>query len=237
MAIGLLVAATALIGVFASSFVMKRKKTPIQQGGDIETPGKNTLNNSIDSISEINAKSYSSEQIDNTSNGGLESPMATSEERVKRIEKNGSLVFCTGDEPLCDVEQLMRASAEKLGIGSIGSTYKAVLDDGSAVTVKRLDKKKLGAAAKEEFEQLMQRVSSLRHPNLVPLRAYFRASQERLIVYDYQPNGSLCSLVHGMILSLSCSNILFLLLLSARIHSSCKDFLMSLCLMQMFFLR
>ncbi|KAG6493455.1 probable inactive receptor kinase At5g67200 [Zingiber officinale] len=197
MAIGLLVAATALIGVFASSLVIKRKNTSRQQGSDIETPGKNTPSNNIASISEINANSFSSEQIDNTSNGGLESLMATSEERTKRIGKNGSLVFCTGDEQLCDVEQLMRASAEKLGRGSIGSTFKAVLDDGSTVTVKRLDKKNLGAAAKEEFEQLMQRVSSLRHPNLVPLRAYFRASEERLIVYDYQPNGSLCSLVHG----------------------------------------
>lgn len=43
----------------------------------------------------------------------------------------------------------------------------------------------------------MGSVGGLRHPNLVPLRAYFQAKEERLLVYDYQPNGSLFSLVHG----------------------------------------
>jgi hypothetical protein len=43
----------------------------------------------------------------------------------------------------------------------------------------------------------MESVGGLRHPNLVPLRAYFQANQERLIIYDYQPNGSLFSLIHG----------------------------------------
>jgi hypothetical protein len=31
----------------------------------------------------------------------------------------------------------------------------------------------------------------------VALRAYFQAKEERLLVYDYFPNGSLFSLVHG----------------------------------------
>lgn len=37
----------------------------------------------------------------------------------------------------------------------------------------------------------------VRHPNVVALRAYFQAKEERLLVYDYYPNGSLFSLVHG----------------------------------------
>ncbi|CAA6666636.1 unnamed protein product [Spirodela intermedia] len=40
-------------------------------------------------------------------------------------------------------------------------------------------------------------LGAIRHPNLVPLRAYFQAQQERLLVYDYFPNGSLLSLLHG----------------------------------------
>ena len=32
---------------------------------------------------------------------------------------------------------------------------------------------------------------------MVPLRAYFQAREERLLIYDYQPNGSLFSLIHG----------------------------------------
>ncbi|KAK1291113.1 putative inactive receptor kinase [Acorus calamus] len=49
----------------------------------------------------------------------------------------------------------------------------------------------------ERFERGLDEVGALRHPNVVPLRAYFHAKQERLLIYDYQPNGSLFLLMHG----------------------------------------
>ncbi|KAK6256553.1 hypothetical protein QUC31_000012 [Theobroma cacao] len=124
------------------------------------------------------------------------------EEKVKRVQgmqvaKSGNLIFCAGEAQLYTLDQLMRASAELLGRGTMGTTYKAVLDNRLIVTVKRLDAGKLASTTKETFEQHMESVGGLRHPNLVPLRAYFQAKEERLLVYDYQPNGSLLSLIHG----------------------------------------
>ncbi|KAM7517042.1 hypothetical protein LguiA_006625 [Lonicera macranthoides] len=121
------------------------------------------------------------------------------EEKVKKVQsiKSGSLVFCAGESRLYALDQLMRASAELLGKGSIGTTYKAVLDNRLIVCVKRLDAGKLAGTSHEEFERHMESVGGLRHPNLVPLRAYYQAKDERLLVYDYQPNGSLFSLIHG----------------------------------------
>ncbi|CAL5415550.1 unnamed protein product [Camellia sinensis] len=124
------------------------------------------------------------------------------EEKVKKVQvmqvaKSGSLVFCAGEAQLYTLDQLMRASAELLGKGTIGTTYKAVLDNRLIVSVKRLDAGKLAGTSKDEFERHMESVGGLRHPNLVPLRAYFQAKEERLLVYDYQPNGSLFSLIHG----------------------------------------
>lgn len=127
------------------------------------------------------------------------------EEKVKRVQqgmqqvmgKSGSLVFCAGEVQVYTLEQLMRASAELLGRGTMGTTYKAVLDNRLIVCVKRLDGGRLAGTSQEEFEQHMESVGGLRHPNLVPFRAYFQARQERLLVYDYQPNGSLSSLIHG----------------------------------------
>ena len=37
----------------------------------------------------------------------------------------------------------------------------------------------------------------LRHPNVVPLNAYYYARDEKLLVYEFMPNGSLFSLLHG----------------------------------------
>ncbi|KAL5987245.1 hypothetical protein ACLOJK_038407 [Asimina triloba] len=117
-----------------------------------------------------------------------------------QVGKSGNLVFCAGEAPVYSLEQLMRASAEMLGRGTIATTYKAVLDNQLIVSVKRLDASKTGVMTKEAFDRHMGVVGNLRHPNLVPLRAFFQAKEERLLIYDYQPNGSLFSLIHGNLL-------------------------------------
>ncbi|KAI5580084.1 hypothetical protein BDE02_08G132000 [Populus trichocarpa] len=109
----------------------------------------------------------------------------------------GSLVFLgAGDQKMCySLEDLLKASAETLGRGTIGSTYKAVMESGFIVTVKRLKDSRYPRL--EDFRRHMELLGRLRHPILVPLRAYFQAKEERLLVYDYFPNGSLFSLLHG----------------------------------------
>lgn len=110
----------------------------------------------------------------------------------------GKLVFLgAGDREMSySLEDLLKASAETLGRGIMGSTYKAVMESGFIVTVKRL--KDATYPGMEEFKAQIEVIGRLRHPNLVPLRAYFQAKEERLLVYDYFPNGSLYSLIHGM---------------------------------------
>lgn len=108
---------------------------------------------------------------------------------------SGSLVFCAGETQNYCLEDLLRAAAEIMGKGTLGSTYKAVMEGGLTVTVKRL--KNSSRVSRSEFEGHMEIVGSLRHPNIVSLRAYFQAMEEKLLVYDYYPNGSLFSLIHG----------------------------------------
>ncbi|CAN8294330.1 unnamed protein product [Cochlearia groenlandica] len=112
----------------------------------------------------------------------------------------GTLVFLgAGDSSETvmryNMEDLLKASAETLGRGTLGSTYKAVMESGFIVTVKRL--KNARYPRMEEFKRHVEILGQLRHPNLVPLRAYFQAKEERLLVYDYFPNGSLFTLIHG----------------------------------------
>ncbi|XP_019156478.1 PREDICTED: probable inactive receptor kinase At5g67200 [Ipomoea nil] len=126
------------------------------------------------------------------------------EEKAKKVQegmramgKSGNLVFCAGEPPAYTLEQLMTASAELLGRGTMATTYKAVLDNRAVVCVKRLDAGKVAGTNKDDFERHMESVGKLRHPNLVALRAYFHAKEERILVYDYHRNGSLHSLIHG----------------------------------------
>jgi Leucine-rich repeat (LRR) protein len=113
----------------------------------------------------------------------------------QQVGDKGKMVFFEGTRRF-ELEDLLRASAEMLGKGGFGTAYKAVLEDGNEVAVKRL-KDAVTVAGKKEFEQQMEVLGRLRHTNLVSLKAYYFAREEKLLVYDYMPNGSLFWLLHG----------------------------------------
>ena len=116
-------------------------------------------------------------------------------------------MFCggVGVAEMYSLEELLRASAETLGRGEVGSTYKAVMETGFIVTVKRM--REPSAAGAAEFGRRAEELGRVRHPNAVALRAYFQAKEERLLVYDYYPNGSLFSLLHGQPVTLLFSSL------------------------------
>ncbi|TYH12409.1 hypothetical protein ES288_A06G065300v1 [Gossypium darwinii] len=82
------------------------------------------------------------------------------------------------------------SSALKIGEGGFGTVYKAQLDSGQMVAIKR--------AKKEHFENLQTEFSSevellakIDHRNLVKLLGYVDKGNERLIITEYVPNGTL----------------------------------------------
>lgn len=131
------------------------------------------------------------------------------EESLKKEKKpvsnspdgDGRLVFSKGCKLAFDLEDLLRASAEVLGKGTFGTTYKAALEDGTTVVVKRLKEATVG---KREFELQMQVVGNLQHENVIPLRAYYYSKEEKLMVYDHYVLGSVSSMLHGTLYSSVC---------------------------------
>lgn len=115
-----------------------------------------------------------------------------------RKEANGGgarkLVFFGKMARAFDLEDLLRASAEVLGKGTFGTSYKAVLEMGNMVAVKRLKDVNIAVG---EFKEKIEAVGAMNHENLVPLRAFYYSNDEKLLVYDYMPMGSLSALLHG----------------------------------------
>ncbi|XP_050215603.1 pollen receptor-like kinase 1 [Mercurialis annua] len=105
------------------------------------------------------------------------------------------LSFVTDDRERFDLHDLLKASAEILGSGCFGSSYKAALSTGPVMVVKRF--KQMNNVGKEEFHEHMRRLGRLRHPNLLSLVAYYYRKEEKLLVTDFVHKGSLAIHLHG----------------------------------------
>lgn len=129
-------------------------------------------------------------------NGGrVDKPKEEFGSGVQEAEKN-KLVFLQPSTYSFDLEDLLRASAEVLGKGTYGTTYRAILEEGITVVVKRLKEVVVG---KREFEQQMENIGKvIRHPNIASLQAYYYSKDEKLLVYDFVSSGSLSTVLHGM---------------------------------------
>lgn len=116
------------------------------------------------------------------------------EDKYGRSEK-GKLYFVRRDREKFDLEDLLRAPAEVLGSGSFGSTYKADLNIGKPIAVRRF--RQMSNMGKEDFHVHMRRLGKLSHPNILPLVAFYYTREEKLLVTDFAENGSLASHLHG----------------------------------------
>ncbi|CAN1783647.1 Cysteine-rich receptor-like protein kinase 25 [Linum perenne] len=81
------------------------------------------------------------------------------------------------------------SDGNKLGQGGFGPVYKGKMLDGREIAVKRLS-----TSSKQGLEELQTEVmlvAKLMHQNLVRLVGFCIEEEEKLLVYEYLPNGSL----------------------------------------------
>nr|XP_043627622.1 calmodulin-binding receptor-like cytoplasmic kinase 3 isoform X2 [Erigeron canadensis] len=78
----------------------------------------------------------------------------------------------------------------RLGEGGFGTVYKAHLPDGQVVAIKRAKKEHFDAL-RSEFRSEVELLAKIDHRNLVKLLGYVDKGNERLIITEYVPNGTL----------------------------------------------
>ncbi|XP_062119409.1 probable leucine-rich repeat receptor-like protein kinase At1g68400 [Humulus lupulus] len=127
------------------------------------------------------------------SNGFSESRM-TSPESSTDPEKGVDLEFFDKQMPAFDLDDLLRSSAEVLGKGSLGTTYQTTLETGQRLVVKRLNN--MNELGKKEFVQQMQLLGKTRHANLVQIVSFYYSKDEKLVIYEFVPHGTLFELLH-----------------------------------------
>ncbi|CAA7041745.1 unnamed protein product [Microthlaspi erraticum] len=107
----------------------------------------------------------------------------------------GDIIMVNSEKGSFGLPDLMKAAAEVLGNGSLGSAYKAVMANGLSVVVKRI--RDMNKLAREAFDVELQRFGKLRHPNVLTPLAYHYRREEKLVVSEYMPKSSLLYVLHG----------------------------------------
>lgn len=107
----------------------------------------------------------------------------------------GDIIMVNSEKGSFGLPDLMKAAAEVLGNGSLGSAYKAVMTNGLSVVVKRI--RDMNQLAREPFDVEMRRFGKLRHPNILTPLAYHYRREEKLVVSEYMPKSSLLYVLHG----------------------------------------
>ncbi|KAF7851920.1 hypothetical protein BT93_L1633 [Corymbia citriodora subsp. variegata] len=83
------------------------------------------------------------------------------------------------------------ARENELGRGGFGVVYKGELDDGTKIAVKRMEAGVISNKAINEFQAEIAVLSKVRHRHLVSLLGYSIEGNERILVYEYMPQGAL----------------------------------------------
>ncbi|XP_031112836.1 receptor-like kinase TMK4 isoform X1 [Ipomoea triloba] len=78
-----------------------------------------------------------------------------------------------------------------LGRGGFGVVYKGELHDGTKIAVKRMESGVMGTKGMSEFQAEIAVLTKVRHRHLVALLGYCINGNERLLVYEYMPQGTL----------------------------------------------
>ncbi|XAR58124.1 Non-specific serine/threonine protein kinase [Bertholletia excelsa] len=78
-----------------------------------------------------------------------------------------------------------------LGRGGFGTVYRGELHDGTKIAVKRMESGIITGKGLAEFKSEIAVLTKVRHRHLVALLGYCLDGNERLLVYEYMPKGTL----------------------------------------------
>ncbi|XP_020873033.1 probable LRR receptor-like serine/threonine-protein kinase At4g31250 [Arabidopsis lyrata subsp. lyrata] len=198
-----ILAVVVLITVFLSVCILSRR----QAKGQDQSQGHGHVHGQVYGQTEQQHSEKSSQdskvyrklanetvQRDSTVTSGALSVGGLSPDEDKRGDQR-KLHFVRNDQERFTLQDMLRASAEVLGSGGFGSSYKAALSSGRAVVVKRF--RFMSNIGREEFYDHMKKIGRLSHANLLPLIAFYYRKEEKLLVSNYISNGSLANLLHA----------------------------------------
>ncbi|CAK8532060.1 unnamed protein product [Lathyrus sativus] len=186
-----------IVAVIAAAIFMLLKSRQRRRDDDFSVvSGDSSQDSSVEEVMQVNVpisrSSSASERVgrrnvgESSKRGGMGGGNRTG---------LGDLVMVNDEKGSFGLQDLMKAAAEVLGNGGLGSAYKAAMANGLSVVVKRM--REMNKIGKDVFDAEMRQFGRIRHANILTPLAYHYRREEKLFVTEYMPKGSLLYVLHG----------------------------------------
>ncbi|KAH6798913.1 hypothetical protein C2S51_035397 [Perilla frutescens var. frutescens] len=185
-----LLAVVAPVGSFAvlvclimpiSIYVCKKKRERLRAPSLVVHPRDASDSNDTIKVVVADNANRSASSLTNNGSGSLNSSRS-------HVIEAGNMVIAV--QVLRNVTNNFSAENE-VGRGGFGVVYKGELDDGTEIAVKRMEAGVTSSKALDEFQSEIDILSKVRHRHLVSLLGYSVEGNERILVYEYMPQGPL----------------------------------------------
>ncbi|XP_047965802.1 pollen receptor-like kinase 3 [Salvia hispanica] len=145
---------------------------------------------------EVHAPSINRRGVGSSRRVGNHSENGSTKKAHSNHGKSSDLVMINEENGVFGMSDLMKAAAEVLGNSRMGSSYKATMANYAIpVVAKRM--RGMNKLNKDAFDVEIRRLGRIRHRNILPPLAYHYRKEEKLLVTEFVPKGSLMFVLHG----------------------------------------
>ncbi|RVW69932.1 Receptor protein kinase TMK1 [Vitis vinifera] len=117
------------------------------------------------------------------------------QKRFTRVQSPNAMVIhprhSGSDNDSVKITVAARVEENILGQGGFGTVYRGELHDGTKIAVKRMESGVITGKGLAEFKSEIAVLTKVRHRHLVALLGYCLDGNEKLLVYEYMPQGTL----------------------------------------------
>uniref|UniRef100_A0A1J3JD66 non-specific serine/threonine protein kinase n=1 Tax=Noccaea caerulescens TaxID=107243 RepID=A0A1J3JD66_NOCCA len=176
----------AILGFVVYKFVMKNKYGKFRRT-DPEKAGKVVVSDAV-ALSNGGGSGGGYANGNGANNFSSLNSASSGDNSDRFLLEGGSVTI-----PMEVLRQVTNNFSEKniLGRGGFGVVYAGELHDGTKTAVKRMECAAMGNKGMNEFQAEIAVLTKVRHRHLVALLGYCVNGNERLLVYEYMPQGNL----------------------------------------------
>lgn len=180
--------AVAVFAAIAVICLCKKKQKKLQGGNGVSIHPRGDSGSDSELMKVMVENSYSSASHQATVGSYGDSLHSGSSSNDHQVKEQGNMFMSIN---MLRVVTNNFSEQNIIGRGGFGVVYRGELEDGTQIAVKRMEAAVVSNKGLSEFQSEIAVLTKVKHRHLVGLLGYCADGNERLLVYEYMPQGTL----------------------------------------------